>query len=244
MNKIEKLIDELCPQGVEFREVKELLNSKLIVTVSPPKKLTKKHYKSSGNFPIVDQGQDFIVAYTNNKNTVLAKYEYVIFGDHTELIKYVNFAFAQGADGIKILKTNGMSAKYLYYALNNFYKKTGKYTRHFSFLKKTEIPIPPLSIQKEIVKILDNFTQIEAELEAELEARKKQYEYYRNQLLTFKCRGEPCVRPIQTTEQTTEQTTGEYNGRIQGANTRANTRFAPTEPEMTRPPVRINENEI
>ena len=69
--------------------------------------------------------------------------------------------------------------------LNNFYGKTGKYTRHFSFLKKTKIPIPPIPIQQEIVKILDTFTTLEAELEAELEARKKQYEYYRDELLTF-----------------------------------------------------------
>jgi len=50
---------------------------------------------------------------------------------------------------------------------------------------KFKIPIPPLAIQQEIVKILDTFTTLEAELEAELEARKKQYEYYRNQVLTF-----------------------------------------------------------
>lgn len=48
-----------------------------------------------------------------------------------------------------------------------------------------EIPLPPLPIQEEIVRILDNFTQLEAELEAELDCRKRQYEYYRNQLLTF-----------------------------------------------------------
>lgn len=47
------------------------------------------------------------------------------------------------------------------------------------------IPLPPLEVQKEIVRILDKFTTLEAELEAELEARKKQYEYYRNQLLSF-----------------------------------------------------------
>ena len=52
-------------------------------------------------------------------------------------------------------------------------------------LKKLQIPIPPLSVQQEIVRILDKFTQLEAELEAELDCRKRQYEYYRNKLLTF-----------------------------------------------------------
>ena len=152
-----------------------------------PKKLTKKYYKPSGAFPIVDQGQSFIVGYTDDSEAVVANGLHVIFGDHTEAIKYVDFVFAQGADGIKVLKTHTdiMNTRFFYYVLNNFYEKTGKYTRHFSFLKKTKIPIPPLAIQQEIVKILDTFTKLEAELEAELEARKKQYEYYRDELMTF-----------------------------------------------------------
>ncbi|MDA3780061.1 MAG: restriction endonuclease subunit S [Bacteroidales bacterium] len=186
INEIEKLIEELCPEGVEFNSIQELLYKKNISTVSPPKKLTKKYYKNNGLIPIIDQGQKFIVGYTNDKNIAVSKGKYVIFGDHTEAIKYVDFAFVQGADGIKILETNSISTKYLYYSLNNFYKKTGKYTRHFSFLKKTKIPIPPLPIQEKIVKILDNFTELEAELEAELKARRQQYEYYRGKLLTFK----------------------------------------------------------
>ena len=108
MNKIEKLIDELCPEGVEFKEFKELLDNKVITVISSPKKLTKKHYKASGEFPIVDQGKDFIAGYTNNESVIVSDGEYVVFGDHTEAIKYVDFAFAQGADGIKILKTNGV----------------------------------------------------------------------------------------------------------------------------------------
>ena len=55
-----------------------------------------------------------------------------------------------------------------------------------SLMNGFEIPVPPLPVQHEIVRILDNFTSLEAELEAELEARRKQYEYYRDQLLSFK----------------------------------------------------------
>ena len=186
LNKIDELIKELCPEGVEFKSIQKLLDEKTIATVIPPKKLTKKYYQDIGKVPIIDQGQNFIVAYTNDENVIVEKAQYVIFGDHTEAIKYVDFAFAQGADGIKILKTNGVNTKYFYYSLKIFYKKTGKYTRHFSFLKKFKIPIPPLHIQEEIVKILDNFTELEAELETELEARKKQYEYYREELFNIK----------------------------------------------------------
>ena len=102
MNRIEKLIEGLCPEGVEFKDVGTLIEDKTVTTVTPPQKLTKKHYKPTGTFPIVDQGQKFIVGYTDDSNAVVAKDLYVIFGDHTEAIKYVNFAFAQGADGIKV----------------------------------------------------------------------------------------------------------------------------------------------
>lgn len=60
-------------------------------------------------------------------------------------------------------------------------------------LMKIEIPIPPIKVQSEISIILDKFQALEAELEAELEARKKQYEFYRNQLLTFTERESPVV---------------------------------------------------
>lgn len=187
MNRIEQLIEELCPDGVEFKEIESLIDDKSIITITPPSKLTKSLYKSVGTFPIIDQGQDFIVGYTNDKEKTIKEGSYIVFGDHTEAIKYVDFAFAQGADGIKILKTDieRIIPKYFYYSLNNFYIKTGRYTRHFSFLRITSIPIPPLPIQQEIVTILDTFTALDGSLQAELEARRKQYEHYRNQLLNF-----------------------------------------------------------
>lgn len=187
MNKIEKLIAELCPEGVEWKDVEILIDSKIMSTITPPSKLTKNFYQETGTFPIIDQGQNYIVGYTDDEDLVVSEGVYVIFGDHTEVFKYVDFSFAQGADGVKIITTNHevLMPRYLFYTLCNYYIKTGKYTRHFSFLKKTSIPIPPLSIQQEIVSILDKFTTLEAELEAELEARTRQYDYYRNQLFSF-----------------------------------------------------------
>ncbi len=91
------------------------------------------------------------------------------------------------------LETNEsiINYKYLYYCLANKYealKNQGQgvlSSLNLTTIKKIEIPVPPLSVQQEIVRILDKFTQLEAELEAELDCRKRQYEYYRDMLLTF-----------------------------------------------------------
>ena len=157
----------------------------VITTISAPTKLNRSEYKQEGSIPIIDQGIDFIAGYTDESFTPVKSDTYVLFGDHSEHIKYVDFAFIQGADGLKILKPKEGNAKYIYYAFINFYHKQLNYKRHWSVAKETIIPLPPLSVQQEIVRILDKFTQLEAELEAELDCRKRQYEYYRNNLLTY-----------------------------------------------------------
>ena len=106
------------------------------------------------------------------------------------------------------LETNEsiINYKYLYYCLANKYealKNQGQgvlSSLNLTTIKKIEIPLPPLSVQQEIVRILDKFTQLEAELEAELDCRKRQYEYYRNKLLSYegnevewKTLGEVCI---------------------------------------------------
>lgn len=183
-SKLEELIEKFCPNGVEYRELE-----KIITIVSPPKKILSKNITLQGKYPVIDQGADYISGYTDDTEALLPDNNYIIFGDHTEIIKYVDFKFAQGADGIKILITKDFDCKYLYYCFTNFYEPTGKYTRHWSKAKTTLIPLPPLEIQEEIVRILDKFTEltieIKEELTTELILRKQQYEHYRDELLTF-----------------------------------------------------------
>ena len=176
MNILEEI--QNCP--VEWKELGEVVD-----TVTSPVKLTKKEYQVTGRIPIVDQGEQFVAGYADNEK-YLEKDEYIIFGDHSEHVKYVDFAFVQGADGLKILKPRrGINAKYLYYCVCNFYKKEGNYKRHWSNVKITLIPIPPLKIQEKIVQILDKMTEYVTELTSELTSRKKQYSYYRDKLLSF-----------------------------------------------------------
>ena len=90
---IEKLLD-----GVEV-EWKAL--GTLVKTVTAPSKLKSQAYRVTGRLPIVDQGIQFIAGYTDEDITPVEAGEYIIFGDHSEHIKYVDFHFVQGADGLR-----------------------------------------------------------------------------------------------------------------------------------------------
>ena len=116
-----------------------------------------KDFLETGEIPVVDQGKDLIAGYTNDLNRVCkSEPPVIIFGDHTRAIKYVDFRFAMGADGTKVLEPKVESdTKYLYYALRSLRIRDAGYSRHFKFLKETEIPIPPLEEQKRIAEILD-----------------------------------------------------------------------------------------
>ena len=173
---LEKLLD-----GAEV-EWKPL--NKIVTTITAPVKLKREMYCSTGSTPIIDQGEKFIAGYTDENFEAIPSNEYIIFGDHSEHIKYVNFSFIQGADGLKILKPKEDNAKYIYYAFQNFYVKELNYKRHWSSAKETLIPLPPPTVQTKIVRILDALTALTSELTSELILRQKQYEYYREKLLS------------------------------------------------------------
>ena len=189
MTKLEELINELCPDGVEYKTINELFDEKSINCITPSFKIKRNDYKTNGLIPIVSQEAEYISGYCDLEDKRIENSEYVCFGDHSENIKYIDFQFVQGADGLKIIKSKKVNTKYLYYSLSSFYIKMNNYERHFKYLLKTKIPVPPLEVQDEIVNILDNFTELTAELmaelTAELTARQKQYAFYRDYLLDF-----------------------------------------------------------
>ena len=196
MSKLEELMAELCPDGVEFVSMNGLLKRKQISTITPTIKVKRNDYLDIGETPIISQEIEYISGYCNVHDKNIPYGNYVCFGDHSEHIKYINFSFVQGADGLKIMRTNEstISSRYLFHALSSKYQRHNNYERHFKYLTDTIIPVPPLPVQREIVRILDNFTELTAKLteslSKELTKRKQQYQYYRDKLLTFAAQGE------------------------------------------------------
>jgi len=184
MNKIEELLAQFCPNGVEFKKLGE------ICVVLRGKRLTKKELSSDGNYPVFHGGLIPLGRY-NNFNRKAFQTMVINTGSVGEVVwSDVDFWSSDGT--FTIQTTERINDRFLYFFLKiqEPYLKTQKReggvpTISREAVENIQIPIPPLPIQQEIVSILDKFTQLEAELEAELEARRAQYEYYKNELLNF-----------------------------------------------------------
>lgn len=186
MSRIEQLIAELCPDGVEYKELGELCS------VETGKQLNRTKLSDKGKYPVLNGGAEYSGFYDeyNTKEKTIAISQ---GGASAGFVNYMFSKFWAGAHCYVVNPTNNVIInKFLFYILKNGQIKlqnakqgAGIPGLKRSELKKFPIPIPPLPIQQEIVRILDTFTDLDAELQAELEARKKQYEHYRNQLLNF-----------------------------------------------------------
>lgn len=126
------------------------------------KKLQSSDYLTEGKYPIVSQEEDLISGYWDNDDDIFKITKpIVIFGDHTRVLKYIDFNFVLGADGVKILQPiDDIRAKFLYYYLKWFNVPSLGYSRHYKLLKECSIPVPPLPIQQQIVDELDKLSEI------------------------------------------------------------------------------------
>ncbi|MFP6004261.1 restriction endonuclease subunit S [Helicobacter pylori] len=184
MHKIERLLQTLAPKGVEFRKLGEVLE------YDQPNKycVTSKEFDKSYPTPVLTAGKTFILGYTNEKDNIYQASKsspVIIFDDFTTATQWVDFPFKVKSSAMKILfsKNPTINIRFIFFYMQTIpYNIGGEHARHWiSRYSQLEVPIPPLEIQQEIVKILDAFT----ELNTELNARKKQYKYYQNMLLDF-----------------------------------------------------------
>lgn len=125
---------------------------------------------SSGKYPVIDQGQDFIAGYCDDETKLVnEELPQIIFGDHTRCFKYVDFPFIIGADGTKALKPNTalFDPKYYYFALLSLNIHSRGYNRHFTLLKEKKVPKPDLFEQRRIAHLL-SIVQITIEQQVRL----------------------------------------------------------------------------
>ena len=129
------------PDGWEYVEIETLLRKN-----ESAKKVNAKDYLLEGNLPVIDQSTDFIAGFTNDLSyKIIYKDEpAIIFGDHTRILKLINFDFARGADGTQVIYTNNIRMpQYLFfYSLKKIDLSNYGYARHFKFLKSSKILLP------------------------------------------------------------------------------------------------------
>lgn len=208
MGKIDELIQQYCPEGVEYVPLWSLTawDKKFNgVEKSKQTKVIKYNYLLAADLKSYQVEDGTVKLLTTNVSNLYTTEELsdglasegevvAIPGGGNPIVQYYKGRFLTADNRIATsLDTNILNNKFLYYymlsqlkLIASFYRGSGIKHPEMSKVLDLEIPLPPLPVQKEIVRILDNFTNLAAELQAELQARQQQYQYYRDQLLTFK----------------------------------------------------------
>ena len=210
MSKLDELIRELCPDGVEYKRFDEVctLNARI-----GWQRLTKAEYMSKGDYLLIT-GTDFTETHEIDYSTCVYVTEERYKQDPKIQLKNGDILITKDGTLGKVAQVKGLEMPatlnggvfvvrckdgslenrfILHYLLSNHFQsvveqqKTGSTISHLTqtLFSRLMIPLPPLEVQREIVRILDNFTNLTAELTAELTARKNQYEFYRDKLLTY-----------------------------------------------------------
>ena len=176
MSKLQDLIQKLCPDGVEYKKLGD------VCELSRGKVYSKTYIvENAGEYPVYS-------SQTANNGEYLT---WTTDGAYAGTIFHRKGKFSiTNVCGLISIKITDLSIRFLYYWLSikakeHVYSGMGNPKLMSNQMIPIEVPIPPLKVQEEIVKILDRFAEYAAELQAELQARQEQYEYYRNKLLSF-----------------------------------------------------------
>lgn len=147
-----KIVDGV-PEGWERKAI-----GNLIEKVPRMKQIMTSDYLPNGKYPIIDQSRDFIAGYTNDEEAVInAAVPTIVFGDHTRILKYVQFPFAKGADGTQLIFSadSNMPQSLLYCSLINVDLSNYHYARHFKYLKAEEILVPSFGVANKFERIVN-----------------------------------------------------------------------------------------
>lgn len=188
MTKLKELIKELCPNGVPQKRLDEICH-----ILDNKRKPITKSAREFGIYPYYGANgiQDYVSDYIFDGTYILIGEDgSVITASGNPVVNWVTGKVWVNNHAHILGEKEGVLLRYLFHYIQtidisslvhgNIPKLTG------GDLRALQIPVPPIPVQEEIVRILDSFTELTAELAAELTARKKQYEYYRDKLLSFK----------------------------------------------------------
>lgn len=200
MSKLEELIRQYCPDGVEWKRLEEFCE------IKTGKGITKKDSDENGTYPIISGGitpMGYYHIFNREGKTVTISR----VGANAGLVSFIDKRFYLNDKCFSIIPSNGTNTKFLYYILSareadikGMQSEGGVPTINTQKVGSIEIPVPPLPVQEEIVRILDTFTELQAELQAELQKRKLQYNYYLDNLLSFNRGGVPDRSKMDETE--------------------------------------------
>ena len=189
MKKVEELVKKTFQSKVKYRTIQE------ICSITRGRVMSKEYIKNNEGEYSVYSSQTENDGELGKISTYDFDGEYLTWttdGANAGSVFYRNGKFSvTNVCGLLKVISNEITTKFLYYILSKEAKKyvnsgMGNPKLMSNIMAKIHIPIPPIEVQNEIVRILDNFTELEAELEAELEVRKKQYEHYRDEVFRFK----------------------------------------------------------
>lgn len=202
MSKKKKTIEEILKESIILEEEQPyevpenwvwIRFDSLIKTNSNLATAIKQtNYEEEGEIPVVDQGMELISGFTNNQeHQYTGELPVIVFGDHTRRIKWIDFNFAQGADGTKLLKPlEHFYPKYFYYLLKTINLPNKGYSRHFKYLRGSVLPVSPLEEQKRIVEKIEKFLGKVDEAKMLIQESKKSFEIRRASILDKAFRGE------------------------------------------------------
>ena len=156
--------------------------------------IPKSNYQEFGEFPVIDQSSEFISGWTDaTESVILDNLPVVVFGDHTRAFKYVDFPFAIGADGTKLLYANDdvLDVRFFYYALINLKVPNKGYNRHYRYLREFSVVIPPLPEQRAIASVLHAIQEAKFARQKEIALERERKAALMDHLFSYGTKGEP-----------------------------------------------------
>ena len=152
------MIVDGVPEGWEKKKVGDMISK-----IQRTKQVTTNNYQASGKIPVIDQSRNYIAGYTDDAECLVkVTVAYIVFGDHTRILKYIPFSFAKGADGTQLIMSNDlerMPQTLFYNSLIEIDLSNYSYARHFKYLKEEFVLLPSKYIARKYDSIVSRYYQ-------------------------------------------------------------------------------------